>query len=106
MLNRAAPYGAGNPEPMIALPAHQLVYADPVGEAHLRLRFKAGDGAVVNAIAFRAVGQKLGHALLENRGQPLHVAGTLSIDRWQGNERVQMRVSDVAVPEAGPAVIR
>ncbi|MGO4716190.1 single-stranded-DNA-specific exonuclease RecJ [Bradyrhizobium sp. 2TAF24] len=106
MLNRAAPYGAGNPEPVIALPAHQLVYADPVGEAHLRLRFKAGDGAVVNGIAFRSVGQKLGQALLENRGQPLHVAGTLAVDRWQGNERVQLRVSDVAVPDPGPAVIR
>jgi len=106
MLNRAAPYGAGNPEPVIALPAHQLIYADPVGEAHLRLRFKAGDGAIVNGIAFRSVGQKLGQALLENRGQPLHVAGTLAVDRWQGSERVQLRVSDVAVPDPGPAVIR
>ena len=39
-LNRAGPFGAGNPEPVIALPAHQLVYADEVGQAHLRLRFK------------------------------------------------------------------
>ena len=31
MLNRAGPFGAGNPEPVIALPAHQLVYADEVG---------------------------------------------------------------------------
>ncbi len=106
MLNRAAPYGSGNPEPMIALPSHQLVYAEEVGQAHLRVRFKAGDGAIVNGMAFRSVGQKLGHALLENRGQPLHVAGTLTIDRWQGNERVQLRVSDVAVPDHGPAVIR
>lgn len=106
MLNRAAPYGTGNPEPMIALPSHQLMYAEEVSQAHLRLRFKAGDGAIVNGMAFRSVGQKLGNALLENRGQPLHVAGTLSIDRWQGNERVQMRVTDVAVPDHGPAVIR
>ncbi len=91
---------------MIALPSHQLVYAEEVGQAHLRVRFKAGDGAIVNGMAFRSVGQKLGHALLENRGQPLHVAGTLTIDRWQGNERVQLRVSDVAVPDHGPAVIR
>ena len=31
MLARAGPYGAGNPEPMLALPAHTLAYADPVG---------------------------------------------------------------------------
>jgi single-stranded-DNA-specific exonuclease len=105
-LNRAGPFGAGNPEPLIALPSHQLVYADEVGQAHLRLRFKSGDGSFVNGIAFRSIGQKLGNALVENRGQMLHVAGSLTVDRWQGSERVQMRVTDVAVPDLGPAVIR
>src|SRR6266702_1976236 len=106
LLNRAGPFGAGNPEPVIALPAHQLVYADEVGQAHLRVRFKAGDGAIVNGIAFRAIGQKLGDALVTQRGQPLHVAGSLAVDRFQGAERVQLRVLDVAVPDPGPAVIR
>lgn len=105
-LNRAGPYGAGNPEPLIALPSHQLVFADEVGQAHLRLRFKSGDGAFVNGIAFRSIGQKLGNALIENRGQMLHVAGSLTVDRWQGSERVQMRVTDVAVPDPGPNFIR
>ncbi|MBB5045825.1 single-stranded-DNA-specific exonuclease [Rhodopseudomonas rhenobacensis] len=105
-LQRAGPFGSGNPEPVLALPSHQLVYADEVGQAHLRLRFKSGDGAIVNGIAFRSVGQKLGNALQENRGQPLHVAGCLTVDRWQGAERVQLRVTDVAVPDPGPAMIR
>ncbi|WP_036022954.1 single-stranded-DNA-specific exonuclease RecJ [Bradyrhizobium yuanmingense] len=105
-LNRAGPFGSGNPEPVLALPAHQLVFADEVGQAHLRLRFKAGDGAIVNGIAFRSVGQKLGNALLANRGQQMHVAGSLSVDRYQGAERVQFRVVDVALPDQGPSVIR
>lgn len=105
-LNRAGPFGAANPEPVIALPAHQLVYVDEVGQAHLRLRFKANDGAMVNGIAFRSVGQKLGNALQELRGQPVHVAGSLTVDRWQGAERVQMRVIDVAAPDPGPKMIR
>ncbi|WP_316173705.1 single-stranded-DNA-specific exonuclease RecJ [Bradyrhizobium sp. SZCCHNRI1073] len=105
-LNRAGPFGSGNPEPIVALPSHQLVYADEVGQAHLKLRFKSGDGAAVNAIAFRSVGQKLGNALVQHRGQILHVAGTLTVDRYQGVERVQLRVLDVAVPDHGPAMIR
>jgi len=105
-LNRAGPFGSGNPEPVLALPAHQLVYADEVGQAHLRLRFKSGDGAIVNGVAFRSIGQKLGNALIAHRGQNLHVAASLAIDRWQGSERVQLRVLDVAVPDQGPAVIR
>ncbi|MBM7482452.1 single-stranded-DNA-specific exonuclease [Bradyrhizobium sp. USDA 3686] len=105
-LNRAGPFGSGNPEAVLALPAHQLVYADEVGQAHLRLRFKSGDGAIVNGIAFRSIGQKLGNALVANRGQQLHVAGSLSVDRYQGAERVQFRVIDVALPDQGPSMIR
>ncbi len=93
---RAGPFGAGNPEPLIALPAHTVAYAEEVGQAHVRARFAAGDGGAINAIAFRAVGQKLGQALLANRGRPVHALGSLSLDRWQGEERMQLRLIDVA----------
>jgi hypothetical protein len=60
--------------------------------------------ATRNAIAltnlpspFRVAGTPLGRALIDNRGRQMHAAGTLSIDRWQGEERVQMRLTDVAV---------
>ncbi len=96
MLSRAGPYGAGNPEPLLVLPAHTLAYADPVGENHVRARFRSGDGKFVNAIAFRAMGQPLGKALLENRGRAMHAAGNIAIDRWQGEERVQLRLADLA----------
>ena len=98
LLGRAGPFGAGNPEPVLALPAHILAYADPVGDKHIRARFKSGDGKFVTAIAFRAVGQPLGNALLENRGRALHAAGYLALDHWQGEPRVQMRLVDVAAP--------
>ena len=65
----------------------------------MRARLRSGDGTMVNAIAFRAAGQKLGRALLESRGQPVHAAGTLAIDRWHGEERVQFRLSDIAPAE-------
>ncbi len=97
MLSRAGPFGAGNPEPLLALPGHTLAYVDPVGENHIRARFRSGDGKFVNAIAFRAAGQPLGKALVENRGRAVHAAGYLAVDRWQGQERVQMRLSDIAV---------
>jgi single-stranded-DNA-specific exonuclease len=93
---RAGPFGAGNAEPVIALPAHTLVYAEEVGQAHVRARLRAGDGAVIDAIAFRAAGQRLGIALGQSRGRSVHAAGTLSLDRWNGAERVQFRLIDVA----------
>jgi single-stranded-DNA-specific exonuclease len=98
-IGRAGPFGAGNPEPVLAFPAHQIVYADEVGQSHVRVRLRAGDGAAVSGIAFRAAGQKLGMNLLQNRGRPVHAAGSLAIDRWNGEERVQLRLIDIAPAE-------
>ncbi len=96
MIERAGPFGSGNPEPVIALPAHSVTYAEEVGQAHMRVRLKSADGAAVNAIAFRAAGQKLGTALLNSRGRQVHAAGSFAIDRYQGEERVQFRLTDIA----------
>jgi single-stranded-DNA-specific exonuclease len=102
MLGQAGPFGSGNPEPVFALPAHTLVYAEEVGHVHVRARLRSGDGAIVNAIAFRAAGQKLGAALMQNRGRAVHVAGCFALDRWNGAERVQLRILDLAtLPGAG-----
>jgi single-stranded-DNA-specific exonuclease len=103
-LSRAGPFGAGNAEPVIVLPAHTIAYAEEVGQAHVRARLRSGDGAMLNAIAFRAVGQPIGNALLKGRGQQIHTAGTLSIDRWNGSERAQLRIMDLA--SSDPAQIR
>ena len=99
MIDRAGPFGSGNPEPVIALPAHTVTYAEEVGQAHVRVRLKSADGSAVNAIAFRAAGQKLGVALRNGRGRRVHAAGTFSVDRWQGEERVQFKLTDIAAAE-------
>lgn len=104
MIERAGPFGAGNPEPVFALPSHMVAYAEPVGGAHVRVRLRSGDGKQIGAIAFRAMGRPLGEALLGSRGRPVHAAGTLSIDRWQEIERVEFRLLDAAPAE--PLVVR
>ncbi len=98
-IGRAGPFGAGNPEPVFALPSHSVVFADPAGDAHVRLRLKAGDNRQIGAIAFRALGRPLGDALLAGRGRTMHVAGALTLNSWQGTERVEMRVLDAAPAE-------
>ena len=80
MLARAGPYGAGNPEPTLALPAHTLAYADIVGENHIRARFKSGDGKIVNAIAFRAVGTAARPGAAR-QSRPADARGRSSCDR-------------------------
>jgi single-stranded-DNA-specific exonuclease len=95
-IERAGPFGSGNPEPVFAFPSHGIAYADQVGNAHIRVRLRSGDGGALNAIAFRSLNRPLGEALLAARGQTMHLVGCLSIDRWQGKERVQLRILDAA----------
>ncbi len=91
----AGPYGAGNPEPLLAFPDLRVSFADVVGKDHIRLRLNGG-GAALQAIAFRAVGTKLGDGLLASRGQAIHAAGRLKRDDWNGQVRIQLEIEDAA----------
>jgi len=99
LLEKAGPYGAGHSEPVFAFPAHRISFADVVGKGHVRATITAGDGTGLKAICFKADDKPHGKMLLEGRGRNLHVAGTLSIDTWQGTPKVQLRILDVADPQ-------
>ncbi|MFX6027723.1 hypothetical protein ABTE84_20455, partial [Acinetobacter baumannii] len=47
LIDRAGPFGSGNAEPVLVLPAHTVVYAEEVGTAHVRTRLKSGDNATI-----------------------------------------------------------
>ncbi len=99
-LERAGPFGQGQPEPMFVFPQHRVVEAREVGSGgHLRVKLRGGDGSFIGGIAFRAAGQPLGNVLSQAIGNPLHVAGTLSIDRWGGGEKAELRIADASRPE-------
>jgi single-stranded-DNA-specific exonuclease len=98
-LSAAGPFGAGAPEPTFVFGAHRLAEAQIVGAGgHVRVKLRAGDGATVGGVAFRAADQPLGQALLAARGEVVHCAATLSLDRWGGGERAELRVVDLALP--------
>lgn len=98
LIERAGPYGSGNPQPRFVFPAHRIKFAKVVGEAHVRCAIEAADGSRIDAVAFRAFGQPLGDALLNTQGLPLHIAGTLKRDTWGGREKIEVFIDDVADP--------
>jgi single-stranded-DNA-specific exonuclease len=100
LIERAGPFGQGNPEPRFAFPAQRVKFAKVVGTAHVRCVLEGGDGARLDAVAFRAAGQPVGAALLAADGLPLHIAGRLRRDTWNGRDRRELVVEDVAVPGA------
>jgi single-stranded-DNA-specific exonuclease len=98
-IEQAAPYGMGFSEPVFAFASHRITFAGPVGTNHIKATLSDGQGPSLSAIAFRAAGSPLGEALMTARnGTPLHVAGTISINSWQGRENVQLRILDAAKP--------
>jgi single-stranded-DNA-specific exonuclease len=98
LIDKAGPFGQGNPQPRFAFPAHRVKFAKKVGEMHVRCMLEAGDGSRLDAVAFRAAGQPLGDALLNGTGMPLHVAGYLRRDTWNGRNRRELVIEDVADP--------
>jgi single-stranded-DNA-specific exonuclease len=97
LLEQAGPYGAGHAAPVFAFPAHRVVYADAAGTDHIRLTLAADDGRRIKAIAFRAMGTELGELLLSERKFPLHIAGRLTVDDWNGGRTVSIHVEDAAI---------
>lgn len=95
-LARLEPYGAGNPRPVFALPDLRVTYASVVGSGHVRCTLAGTGGAKMQAIAFRCAETPLGQALLATNGPPLHLAGTVRLDAWQGEQRVQFTIEDGA----------
>jgi single-stranded-DNA-specific exonuclease len=93
---RLGPFGAGNAEPLVALADVRVAFADVVGRDHVRLQLQGGDGARLDAIAFRSANAPLGQGLLAARGKVVHVAGYLRADEWNGRRRVRLQVEDAA----------
>ena len=101
LLERAGPYGQGNPQPRFVFPAHRVKFAKPVGTAHIRCVLEAGDGSRLDAVAFRAAGQPLGELLMASAGGlSVHVAGQLRRDTWGGRNRIELQIEDAADPRA------
>ncbi len=82
------PFGAGNPEPLLA--AHDLDVLDRriVGNGHLRLTLGAG-GARLNAIGFN-----LGDRLAEAEGR-LSAAFLPEFNTWNGVISIQLKIKDL-----------
>jgi single-stranded-DNA-specific exonuclease len=94
-LARAAPYGLGNPSPRFGIRAARIVHRKVMKEKHLRLVLcdEAGN-ARLNAVAFNVGDSQLGAWLAT--APSLHLAGELTLNRWQGQESPQFIIEDAA----------
>jgi single-stranded-DNA-specific exonuclease len=97
-IERLAPFGQGNAEPVFLLSRVRVVHAERLGADGNTIRAQLTDegGARLKAMLFRAGDTPLGQALLARDAAPLHVAGHLRADRWNGRITACFYVIDAA----------
>jgi single-stranded-DNA-specific exonuclease len=94
-LNRLAPFGVGNPTPVLVTHGARVEKAENVGRegSHLSLWLAGGDGRRMGAIWFG--GAEAGGKL--QTGASVHVCYKPRLDEWQGRARVRLHVEDIAL---------
>ena len=100
-LARLSPYGNGNEEPVFVLPRAQVVRADRIGKEGATIRAYVqgeGGGPRLKTLLFRARDGALANALL-TVGAPLHLAGHLRAEEWNGSITAGFFITDAALAE-------
>ena len=85
-----SPFGEGNPDPVFLGRSLKVLESRIVGEHHLRLRVRQ-EGRPLEAIGFGLAGW---HSL---EGKTIHMVFTPELNRWQGYDRIQLKVADLKV---------
>ncbi len=95
-LDLLAPYGQGNPEPLLAFASVRIGFAQAMKGGHVRCELIDGAGHKLKGIVWRAEGTPLGDALLRPSGL-VHVLGRLKADDYMGRRGVQLEIEDIAL---------
>ncbi len=98
LVERLSPFGAGNEEPVFVLPRARIVKSERIGKTLTSIRaFVEGeDGGRLKTMLFKTRNEPLAEAMLRVGSAPLHLAGHLRINRWNGTVSADFIVADAA----------
>lgn len=94
-ISALAPFGEGNPQPVFASEV-QIVEAQMVGSdnKHLKLRLTSP----LSHLTFEAIGFGMGSVYSQlSPEKPVRIAYSLSLDKWNGHERLQLKLKDIKI---------
>lgn len=96
-MQQLAPFGPGNPEPVLALQGTRVTFAKPVGatQEHLKLRLSDATGQTnLDAVCFGAMNSPLGPLLANSNGRALTLAVTAKPRTFNGKPLMDVHVKD------------
>ncbi len=97
-VQRLSPFGHGNTEPVFVLPRTHITRPERIGKEGTTIRAYAqgeGGGPRLKIVLFRARDGALADALL-HPGPPLHLAGHLRAEEWNGTTTAGFFLADAA----------
>ncbi|MFH0799041.1 MAG: single-stranded-DNA-specific exonuclease RecJ, partial [Pseudomonadota bacterium] len=89
-LSNLKPFGAGNPEPLLAMRGASVLSRRILGQKHLKLRVGSG------GFGFDAIGFNMAGDLLEDQ-KNISLAFTPELNTWNGTTSVQLKIKDIKV---------
>ncbi|MBI4774753.1 MAG: single-stranded-DNA-specific exonuclease RecJ [Deltaproteobacteria bacterium] len=90
-LDLLAPFGPENPEPVLLSEDVDVAHSHVIKQKHIALSLKTNNGTYFRAIAFNMANQ------LKQAPRRIDLVYTPYVERWRGNEAVQLRVVDIGV---------
>ncbi len=98
LVARLGPFGNGNAEPLFVLQRARVVRSDRIGKdgGTIRAMLEGEGGGRLKAMLFRAKEGPLAQALDHAGGAPLHLAGHLRAESWQGRVSAGFFITDAA----------
>jgi single-stranded-DNA-specific exonuclease len=91
-IGRLAPFGSGNPEPVLCVRNINVTSQSVVGNNHLWMRL-TGDGMSYNSIWFNK-----GHLINFLSVPTIDIAFTPHINNWNGIYDIQLKMKDMSLP--------
>jgi single-stranded-DNA-specific exonuclease len=82
-----SPFGTGNPEPLFLGRGLEVLESRVVGKRHLKIRVSC------NGVTHDGIGFGLGEDCTVRTGDRIKAAYTPTINRWQGTERLQLKIA-------------
>lgn len=91
-IEKLSPFGQGNPEPRLGARGLRVLSSRIVGNNHLKIRLKGGNGTALDAIAFNR-GHLLGNQVQD--GAKLAVVFTPRLNAWSGKTAIELEIRDI-----------
>ncbi len=91
-IDRLAPFGTCNPEPVLCVRNVSIASPAVVGNNHLRMRINS-DGVSCNSIWFSK-----GQYMQAIAGSAVDIVFTPQINNWNGSSDIQLKMKDIALP--------